>query len=118
MPLTVLEALAAELPVLYTPLDFAQAVRQGSPVATATIAAYHGDGHLSRLPAPQPQLRYRQPDRAQRTCCPPTDGDYVRPLVRYAIATGFLPSEGVPSISARPDSADPGSSAARPPKSR
>ncbi len=50
--------------------------------------------------------------------CPTTDVHYVRRLVRYAVTTGFLPAEGVRPISARPDSADPGCGAARPPSSR
>ena len=27
-------------------------------------------------------------------CCPPTDGEYVRRLIRFAVARGFLPAEG------------------------
>lgn len=103
VPLTALEALAAEFPSLRTPrsipperfdkarLSPRQQVLHAS--VTAIYAAYL---------RPSPNFVTANLTALSGRCCPATDGDYVRRLVRYAVATGFLPSEGASPISAGP----------------
>ena len=50
--------------------------------------------------------------------CMPTDTGYVRRLIQYAVAMGFLPENGPAPVTARPDSADPALCDDRTPSSR
>lgn len=119
VPLTVLEALAAEFPSLRAPRlispDQYESARL-SPrqkllhaTVTATYIAYL---------RPSPSFVTANLKALSGRCCPTTDGDYVRRLVRHAVARGFLPAQGAPQLSARPGSADPSWRAARRPSSR
>jgi nucleoside-diphosphate-sugar epimerase len=92
VPLTVLEALAAEFPSLRAPhlipperFDMAR-LSPRQQLLHATVTA-----NYSCYLRPSPHFVTANLIALSGRCCPATDGDYVRRLVRYAVATGFLP---------------------------
>lgn len=119
VPFTVLEALAAEFPSLRTPCLIPP---EGSDKALLSPRQRLLHATVTEIYAaylrPSPSFVTANLTALSGRRCPPTDEDYVRRLVRYAVATGFLASARGAPISARRDSADLGSSAAPPPSLR
>ena len=95
VPLTAVEAFAAEFASLRSSRPICLSPRQQALHATvaATYASYL---------RPSPRFVTASLGRLSGRCCPPTDSAYVRRLVQYAVATGYLPAP----VSARPGSAD------------
>jgi len=102
VPLTTVETLAREFAASrpYPPDRLRMSPRQQSLHATvaATYASYL---------RPSPRFTTSNLAALSGRCCPATDTGYVRRLIRYAIAMGFLPENGPAPVTGRPDSADP-----------
>lgn len=95
VPLTDVEALAAEFANRRTSRSIDP--RRFGPVRLSprhhalheSVATLYGS-YLR----PSPRFTTANLATLSGRCCPPTDGGYIRRLVRYAAAAGFLPSEG------------------------
>ena len=94
--LTALDALAGEFPYLHPP-RFVSPERFDAGLLSPRqrwlfeqVTTFH-----ACYLRPSPRFDTANLTALSGRTCPPTEGDYVRHLIGYAVATGFLPAEGV-----------------------